>query len=334
MKRKRIISFTAAIFILPFFFMMPFFAFAAGTTATNSPVSTGTSLNWAGYEATGGTFTSVGASWIIPQSTAPATNEENRPAALSADATWVGIGGVASRDLIQAGTQTVFQNGVPSYQAWYEMLPDDSQQVPLTVHPGDAMTVSLSQQSTGQWNIYFYDSTTGQSYNTSVSYQSSLSSAEWIEEMPSATNGFVALDNFGTAAFTGGFTVENGTQLSIAGAGAQSLTMINSASQALAVPSSLGADGASFSVTRTGIAASTAAIAPMVIISRGGYGGVGSSTSTGRWTRTGVGVQGYTPSPERSLHMQTGGGYVRIQFGNFPALFRMFQENFRDERDR
>ena len=324
-RHKSFTSFAAAIFVLPSFFVPFLTTSAANSIAPNSPAGAGTSLNWAGYEATGGTYTSIGASWMIPASAAPAGAATNE---LSADATWVGIGGVSSRDLIQAGTQTVFQNGSPTYQAWYETLPSDSEQVPLTVHPGDAMTVSITQQSNGQWSVYFFDSTTGQSYTTSVSYQSSLSSAEWIEEMPSATHGFVALDNFGTAAFTNGFTVENGAQVSIAGANAQPLTMINSAGQALAIPSSLGADGGSFNVTRTNAAASTASLAmPTIGVSRGS--GYGYGTGTGRWSRTGVGVQGYVP-PARTSQ----GGSFHVGFGNFNAFFRTFENNFRNGRDR
>lgn len=328
---KTVTSFAAVLLVLPSFFI-PLPTNAAGTTAPNSPVSAGTSLNWSGYTATGGTFTSVGASWTVPESSA-ATGTS----ALSADATWVGIGGVTSKDLIQAGTQTVFQNGVASYEAWYETLPATSQAIPLTIQPGDAMTVSIAQQSAGQWTISFMDNTTGKSYGTSVSYQSSLSSADWVEEMPSATRGYVALDNFGTASFTNGFAVENGIQLSLSDANAQPLTMINSANQALATPSALGGDGASFSVTRTSVAASTAALAPQgTFIGRGGYGNAGG---TQRWSRTGVGVQGYAPHTRVSTSTtgsagRTGGwqtlrlgGYfqrLRLQFGSFfgPARTR------------
>ena len=77
---------------------------------------------------------------------------------------------------------TVFQNGSPSYQAWYELLPNTTQQIPLTVQPGDAITVSIAQQSSDQWAIAFLDGTTGKSYDATVSYQSSLSSAEWIKK--------------------------------------------------------------------------------------------------------------------------------------------------------
>jgi hypothetical protein len=266
-----------------------------------SAAGIGVSSNWAGYVAASGTFTSVGGSWIVPQAVDSNTN-------LSADATWVGIGGVSGTDLIQAGTQDIIQNGTSTYTAWYELLPASSVQVPLAVHPNDGITVSITQQSNGQWQISFSDITTGQSYQTSVSYASSLSSAEWIEEMPSDQRGLVTLDNFGTVSFTDGFTTQNGSQVSISGSGAQPMTMITRNDQALATPSSLGADGASFTVTRTAAAASTA-----------------TAVRTGRWSRTGVGVQGYIPIP-RSSSSQNTGGFLSSKgrwFGNFQNTERI-----------
>lgn len=275
----------------------------AGNSALNSSLGSGTSLNWAGYAATGGTFTSVGASWVVPQSTATGNT-------LSADATWVGIGGISSHDLIQAGTQTVLQNGTATYEAWYELLPGASEEVPLTIHLGDEVTVSVAQQSSGQWQISFVDGTSGQNYSASASYQSSLSSAEWIEEMPSDQRGFVPLDNFGTVSFAGGVATQNGGQVTISGSNAQPLTMINSAGQALADTSSLGAGGANFAVTRTSISAS----ATPVITGRSG----------GRWSRAGVGVQGYAPSPRNAR-------IGRFSFGNASSLFATFGNSLRNK---
>lgn len=350
MRNKFFVLFAATAMAIPSFFAFAPLSAANAAIAPNSPAGNGTSLNWSGYTATGGTFTSVGASWTVPASAAPSGATANT---LSADATWVGIGGVSSRDLIQAGTQTVFQDGAASYEAWYETLPDSSQQVPLTIHPGDSVTVSLAEQSGSDlWNISFTDHTTGQNYSTSINYQSSLSSAEWIEEMPSASRGFVTLDNFGTASFTGGFTVENGAQVSLAGANAQPLTMINDANTALATPSSLGADGASFTITRTSATASASSIAPQTyVVTPGGNGG-------GRWTRTGVGVQGYT-APTRTYRVTVtetgtgvsiststaqipafaqygfgGYGFTPFRFGNFSVFFRTFENNFRNGWDR
>lgn len=207
----------------------------------------GVSLNWAGYVATGGTYTGVGGSWTMPYSVSATST-------LSADATWVGVGGISTNDLIQAGTQTVWQNGQAQYQAWWEALPRDSQNIPVTVHPGDSVTVNLIQQSANTWQISFRNNTTQQNYQTSVTYTSALSSAEWIEEMPSTSGGrsvLIPLDNFNTVTFTGGYAIKNGSQLNLAQAGAQALTMQTSGGLALATTSALNSDGATFSVTRT-----------------------------------------------------------------------------------
>lgn len=201
------------------------------------------SNNWAGYVATGGTFTSVSGSWIVPQVNATGT---------SSDATWVGIGGTTSRDLIQTGTRAVVNsNGQVSYQAWYETLPANSRRIPLTINPGDSITASIAQQSANQWAISLRDITTGQNYQANVTYASSLSSAEWIEEMPVLGRSFIPLDNFGSVQFSALSTVKDGTALTPAQANAQSIVMVNHSGQALAQPSALGSDGASFTVTRT-----------------------------------------------------------------------------------
>jgi len=213
--------------------------------ALESPSGQTASLNWAGYVAESGSYTAINGSWTIPS--VPATGS------LAADATWVGIGGVKSSDLIQAGTQAITDSrGNIAYSAWYELLPQDSEQITtLTVRPGDLMTVSLSEQSTNQWLIALTDATTGQSFTKSVSYESSHSSAEWIQEMPTGVAGFIPLDTFGSVSFTGANVVENGTSTSAASAGAAPMVLITDTRQTLATPSALGSDGSSFTVTRS-----------------------------------------------------------------------------------
>jgi hypothetical protein len=227
--------------------------------ATNPGLNVGRSLNisnnWAGYVATGGTFTSVSGSWNVPHVSATGT---------SADATWVGIGGTTGNNLIQTGTQAVANNnGQVSYQAWYEMLPANSQKIPLTINPGDSITASIVQQSANKWTISLSDGTTGQNYQTTVTYAASLSSAEWIEEMPVRGRTFIPLDNFGSVQFSTLSAVKDGTALTPAQANAQSIFMVNSLDQALAQPSALGSDGASFTVTRT-TSTSTQTVSPSV----------------------------------------------------------------------
>lgn len=245
----------------------------APQSASGSPSSPGSSTipvtslnqsqNWAGYAATGGTFTSVSGTWTVPTvstATSPAAN-----------ATWVGIGGVTSTDLIQAGTQAIVQGGQVTYAAWIETLPQSSHDVTLTVSPGDKVSVSITQQSTGNWQVTIKDLTTGKSYQTSVYYQSSLSSAEWIEESPTAGRQQVPLDNFGKVSFTGATTVENGQTRSIQQANGQQITMSAGYGQALAQTSTLGSSGSSFTVTRTNVVAPQIIQGGRTFRSQGGY---------------------------------------------------------------
>jgi hypothetical protein len=216
-----------------------------GATPGGMPATVGaTSRNWSGYVASGGTFTAVSGSWTVPtvSPTAPA---------IGADATWVGIGGATSRDLIQAGTQAVVGNGAVQYSAWIETLPQASQPVSLAVAAGDTVSVSIVEGSSGTWTITITNATTGGVYSGTVTYASSASSAEWIQEAPSTGKGVVLLDRFGAIRFTNASTVVNGQTLTPAAANATAVTMVNAkAGITLSTPSPLGSDGASFTVTR------------------------------------------------------------------------------------
>ena len=206
--------------------------------------SSGTSRNWSGYTVRGGTFTSVSATWTLP--TIPLEGP------FGSDAAWVGIGGIRSRDLIQAGTQqTATGAGTVTYQAWIEMLPAASETVPLRVLPGERVTVSVDQQSGDTWLIGFANLTSGQTLQRTVQYSSSLSSAEWIEEAPSTRRRVLPLSQFGSLTFSTASAVKDGQSLTIADLGARAISLVDDAGRALAVPSPLGLDGASFTVSRT-----------------------------------------------------------------------------------
>lgn len=215
-------------------------------TSPSGPPATGqdTSHNWSGYAATSGTFTTVTGTWTVPNpqsSTGPATG-----------ATWVGIGGANTRDLIQAGTEeTVTSSGNAQYDGWIEMLPQVSQPVQFAVHPGDSVTVSISQQGSGQWLIQMTNNTTTETYQTTVQYASSLSSAEWVEEAPVAGRRLAQIDNFGTIQFSRGTATENGKSVTIAGAGAKPITMIGPGGGVIVTTSVLTPDGQGFSVTES-----------------------------------------------------------------------------------
>lgn len=224
------------------------------------------SQNWSGYVASSGTYTAVSGTWMVPQ--------PNTPGGFSGDATWVGIGGVASHDLIQAGTEIASNgNGSAQYNAWIETLPQSSHSVPLTVSPGDSVSVSIAMQSANYWKVALKDNTTGQSYQTTVRYRSSLSSAEWIEEAPSAGRRIVPLDNFGSVQFSSGSTVKDGKSVTIAQAGAQPVTMADPAGNALASPSALTSNGAGFTVSQLNPSTISPFPSPFEIPGAGSMGG-------------------------------------------------------------
>jgi hypothetical protein len=213
-------------------------------TQPGTPASvTSSSSNWSGYAASGGTFTSVTGTWTVPTVS---------PTSSGADATWVGIGGLTSSDLIQAGTQAMVDgSGTVEYSSWIEMLPQSSRNVPLSVSAGDSVTVTITQQSGNDWLIAMKNNTTNGTYNVTVQYDSSNSSAEWVQEAPSVGRGLVSLDQFGTVRFSGGSAVRDGKTMSISALGAKAITMINGQGQAIAQPSTIASDGSSFTVART-----------------------------------------------------------------------------------
>jgi peptidase A4-like protein len=220
-----------------------------GTSPTQpqTPTNTGvrsTSRNWSGYVATGGTsYTSVTGTWVIAK---PDAN------VAGIDATWVGIGGANTTDLIQAGTEaTVNGDGTVSYDAWTETLPQSTRTITLPVNAGDTVSVTISEQSPGLWVVDMKNVTTGGTFSTTIRYNSSKSSAEWIEEAPSVGRGIAPLDNFGSVKFSAGSVTVDGKKQTIAAANGKAVTMADAANQPLAIPSALGSDGSSFTVDRT-----------------------------------------------------------------------------------
>lgn len=229
-----------------------------GPEANAAPVelatTTDASYNWSGYVADGGEYTAVSATWVVPESRYPS----GASGAIAADATWVGIGGVHTRDLIQAGTQVlVDQTGATRYSAWYEVLPEVAQPVDLDVAPGDSVGVAVTYIGNDLWHISFVNNTTSERISLTVPYHSSFSSAEWVQEVPSLAlpNGRASmpLTDFDRVTFTNAAVVEDGQTKSLVAAGAEPLRMQNRLGHTLAAPSVVSGTG-DFSVVRGGAA--------------------------------------------------------------------------------
>ncbi len=163
------------------------------TTSSSSPtIEQSTSANWSGYALIGGPFTSVSGTFTVPSLGSDATCSTD-------ESEWVGIDGVQNTDLIQAGVQeTGTSNGVCGLNqsppkaftiAWYQVLPDDPSEVPLTmtVNPGDTVTVSISSLSSG-WQVNVDDVSSNVSQSVTVQYSGPATSAEWVSEAVTDTS--------------------------------------------------------------------------------------------------------------------------------------------------
>lgn len=216
------------------------------------PVNQIETSNWSGYAVahyeTAQTYTSATGTWVVPTATLPPGYSEGY------SSSWVGIGGFCEdagcssvdSTLIQLGTSQDATNTGTSYSAWYELLPSGPVTVPLTIVPGDVVTASLSDGplaatttsphgrsdptdgksglnngkpthggggSSQSWTLTM-SVNGGPAWSTTVSYDSSLLSAEWIEEAPMGCTGhhctLLPLADYATAAFNPG-TADGGS---------------------------------------------------------------------------------------------------------------------------
>src|SRR6202522_2795298 len=116
---------------------------------------TADSLNWSGYAVTPTSdgITAVSSTFVVPSAGLV-------PPGFAA--TWTGIGGYNTSDLIQAGASedSLPSNDVfgPQYNAWYEILP--ASETPIsgctgdancTVTPGDVISVTISNAGGDNW---------------------------------------------------------------------------------------------------------------------------------------------------------------------------------------
>ncbi len=170
------------------------------------------STNWSGYVAanfaTGQIYTSAQGTWVVPT----VTYFPDPRFSAEYSSSWVGIGGffenanytVTDNSLLQLGTEQDASSSRTRYYAWYEALPSPMKKIPLAISPGDTITVSLQLISAGKksqsWMLRMEDTTAAQSWSTTLNYNSSQLSAEWIEEAPSSSGGILPLAEYGPSA--------------------------------------------------------------------------------------------------------------------------------------
>ena len=202
------------------------------------------SSNWSGYAVTSKLhrITAVSGSFVVPEASG---------AHFHFAATWTGIGGYRTDDLIQAGTAEDSKSGGlygKQYFAWYELLPDGERDLnncsgdrKCRVRPGDRISVAIHKLGSNSWMISMRDSGHWH-WSKQVTYSSSRSSAEWILEAPSIGGAQAKLSHVGTVQFgpVSRYTVaENGQAI---GAGHPIKIILTGE----ATPSALAANGQSF----------------------------------------------------------------------------------------
>ena len=147
--------------------------------------------NWSGYALVGARFTGVTGTFNVPFPGNSARCPEE-------SSIWVGVDGMRSGDLLQAGVAEstfvtldnaatpgeppIMCTGQVQVYAWWEDLPSSPVRVSLPVTFGDEVTVSIFQMSPGWWALAMRDWAGSRSFLLAQPYGGGDSSVEWVVE--------------------------------------------------------------------------------------------------------------------------------------------------------
>lgn len=213
-----------------------------------------TSTNWSGYalqtsqtRPQNNAVSDVKGTWTVPTVTSSSVN--------SYSAVWVGIDGYADNTVEQIGTEEDYIGGAAQYSVWYEMYPKNSVTVAKSVYPGDVISAEVRYIGNNGFTLTISDITRGWSFSTTQKAGNARrQSAEWVVEAP-WMGGVLPLANFGKVNFSGAQATVNGVTKPISNWWNDPINMTTSGGTVIAQTSPLSPDGASFSVTRVGPAA-------------------------------------------------------------------------------
>ena len=185
-----------------------------------------TSTNrWAGYYEIPGAVTDLSATWVVPALSCPSDMN-------TTSSTWVGVGGIAGGDLLQAGMYDNCVGGVQEHGAFAEEYPGSTASFVLFIRAGDTVTATV-QQVAGGWDASVTDDTTGQEETGTAADYAGGTSAEW--EVEDFGQPDYPLSDFGSESFTA--VTVNG----VAGVPTEAWEMVASNGAPIAVPSNPGA---------------------------------------------------------------------------------------------
>jgi peptidase A4-like protein len=187
--------------------------FTGHPRAAGKGIAQTASFDWSGYADGGtktkkGTFTKVSGSWVAPGVKCGAEDQ------LTVD--WVGLDGLHSSSIEQAGTMAWCYEGAPLYFTWWEMSPTGKglKEVGNTLQPGDRISASVARSGT-TYTLKLTDSTSkSNSFRTKQTCPAATcpdTSAEWIAERPAFANvGFAPLVHYTAFQITDGSQRANG----------------------------------------------------------------------------------------------------------------------------
>jgi hypothetical protein len=170
---------------------------AVPALAASAPATVVTSTSWAGYAATGSTYTSVTTTFTVPKVTCPASSTD------AYAAFWAGLDGYSSSSAEQAGVAVECADGTADYFAWYEVYPANAVYLSNPVKAGDVMTITVAFSGTDTYTFTFENVTEGWTKTVKVAASGNpRSSAEIIVEDPADSGGTAPLAKFGSVTFT------------------------------------------------------------------------------------------------------------------------------------
>jgi hypothetical protein len=165
-------------------------------------------------------------------------------------ATWIGIDGSGSNDVLQAGTESdayCGSNGASSsYSAWIEWYPYNEMRITnLPVAPGDDLFIEVWNTSATEGNAYFVNYRTNQAGTIQFSAPPGTTlvgnSAEWVVERPGVSGGLSTLANYVSDYLSNCYaTTWNKVSYAPGSSSAMQLTMLDDSGRPISVPTLLG----------------------------------------------------------------------------------------------
>lgn len=203
--------------------------------------------NWSGYAAYNVTFTKTQSWFVVPKAACTVPHAQV--------SIWSGLGGYQDGTVEQAGVDVNCggsKGTTPDYYAWWEMWPTNiMQRMPLTVQPGDAITVNVNYIS-GSYLLQVVNGTRHATYSKTVACAvksgCSRASAEWVVERPlDLSNKLSPLADWGTIRMYSSTAATTHGLQPISSFTYNALNMVNNTNATLATVTTLDPTGKIFS---------------------------------------------------------------------------------------